>query len=293
MNKAKYKRRLISDEEVIVVLDTSPVRELAHSETPAWVGTFAAMAKDGYSFSLADGAAAELLVQIRSERISREGHRQMILCLERFLNPRFPVLPGKIDLEAMIGVKEWEHLLHEIPFLSSEAWRQLLDPFAPAFHLGPPLDEILDEERQDWVISTRDMAKTAFFMGIDLSLSDPDFVAEMLAPSVGNSLSTDDTLDPPMSDRMHLELRYRLRQMARSVQAKKPYNPINKKNKNDGIDVDIYKYFILPAYVVATDSGFFGSLQTIDSFQKDWFFRPEELASRWLAGARPTPVWPS
>ncbi|WP_321817059.1 MULTISPECIES: hypothetical protein [unclassified Paraburkholderia] len=45
-------RKIIPDEQCIVVLDTSLVRDIAHaSETPAWFTTFAAISKAGYSFS--------------------------------------------------------------------------------------------------------------------------------------------------------------------------------------------------------------------------------------------------
>lgn len=65
---------------------------------------------------------------------------------------------------------------------------------------------------------------------------------------------------------------------------------MTRNNRNDGIDVDLY--FMLPALVVANDSGSCGSLDDISSFQKAWFVRPEKLANEWQAGMRPCPAWP-
>lgn len=286
------KRNLIPDSQIIVVLDTSPVRNLAHVEAPEWVTTFAAMAKDGYSFSLADATVAELLTQVRSGRIPLEGYKKMTELLTTFLNPKFPILPGKIDLEAMINVNEVPHNLDEILYLSQEAWRQLLAPHEPTVALGAPLEELLDEERREWADLLKMWAVNSFTFGIDIAKSDSDDVAEFLADLVGQSLYPDAEIEPPMAVRMHLELRYRFRQMARSAQRKRAYDPEKQKNRNDGIDVDLYKYFILPALAVTEDGGFFNSLDSIRSFQREWFIRPEALAARWLAGERPQPVWP-
>jgi hypothetical protein len=287
------KRKLIPDDQIIVVLDTSPVRNLAYGDAPEWVMTFAAMAKAGYSFSLADATVAELLTQIRSERIPSDGYKRMIDLLKTFLNPEFPMLPGKVDLEAMIGIEDTVESLDETIYLSKAGWHQLLAPHEPTFALGPSLEELLEEERREWADSLREMRRHTLYYGIDIAESDPDEVAELLADLAGKSLYVDTEVEPPMAIRMHLELRYRFRQMARSAQKKRAYDPDKQRNRNDGIDVDLYKYFILPALAVAEDGGFFKSLDSIQSFQREWFVRPEVLAARWSAGERPQPVWPA
>ncbi len=286
------KRHLIPDDQIIVVLDTSPIRNLAYSAQPEWVKTFEKMAADGYSFSLADCTVGELLTQVRSGAIPQDGYDRMIESIKIFLNPDFPMLPGKLDLEAMIGVLNEPHRFEEIKYLSQVGWSQLLAPHAPSNAMGPPLGELLEEERTDWKKILDRMAVSSLSQGIDLSASDPDDVAEFLANSIGTSLDRESDITPSMAIRMHLELRYIFRQMARSKKKKSAYDPENKKNRNDGIDLDIYKYFILPALVVAEDSGFFESLQTIQSFQREWFYKPGELAARWNAGERPGPEWP-
>jgi hypothetical protein len=286
-------RNLIPEDQTIVVIDTSPVRNLAYGGIPEWVDTFAAMAEDGYSFSLADGTLAELLTQIRSGRIPADGYERMINLLRRFVSPTVPMLPGKIDLEAIIGIKNQVQNIEEIIYLSQEGWRQLQAPHAEALSLGPSLEDLLEEERSEWKNLLSDLRMNSLMYGIDIERSDPDDAAEFLADLVGRSFDSETNIDPPMSIRMHLELRYRFRQMARSAQMKHPYDPTNERNRNDGIDVDLYKYLILPALAVVEDRGFFGSLNSIRSFQKEWFIRPGDLATRWLAGERPRPIWPT
>lgn len=120
-------RQLIPDDEVIVILDTSPVRDLALSETqPSWVDTFAKMAKEGYSFCLADSTAAELLNQVRTGRTPLKAHKQMIDKICAFLNPDLRVLPSGVDLEGMIGlIEDWN--ISETRLLAQVAWAKLLD----------------------------------------------------------------------------------------------------------------------------------------------------------------------
>ena len=285
-------RQLISDGQVAVVLDTSPIRNLAYAaDPPDWVGTFIEMMRDGYSFSLADSTAAELLTQVRAQRIPEHGYSNMLSWICRFLNPDLPVLPGQVDVDAMVGLVDIPGLLDEARFISHEAWRQLLDPHASSISNGPPLHEILDEERDEWKSWLGAAAKHAMLMGIDTAMSDPNAVAEMLADSLAESLYAAE-IQPPLSIRMHLEIRYRLRQMARSAHARRQYNPESRRNRNDGIDAHLYRYLILPAFVLAEDGGFFQSLEGIVSFQREWFMTPKDLAERWLAGERPRPDWP-
>jgi len=66
MTTAFPPRLIIDDQQIMVVLDTSPVRELAHeSDCPDWVCTFEEMSNQGYSFSLADGTFAELINAVK------------------------------------------------------------------------------------------------------------------------------------------------------------------------------------------------------------------------------------
>lgn len=287
------KRRLIPEDKIIVILDTSPVRNLAHSEIPDWVRTFADMAEDGYSFSLAETTAAELLMQVRSGRIPEVDFHRMIGLLKTFLNLNAPVLPGQVDLEVIIGAKGEPYSIEETIFLSHESWRMLTEPFEPSFHKGPSFDDISDEERDEWNKWLQSVLEHSICYGIDVAKSNPDDTAKFLAAQAEKHLSYGVDIEPQMAIRMHLEIRYRLRQMARSAQKKRPYNPKNSRNKNDAIDLGLYRYLILPALVVAQDNGFFGSLENIESFQVGWFFRPEELALKWMNGERPQPKWPT
>lgn len=77
----------------------------------------------------------------------------------------------------------------------------------------------------------------------------------------------------------------------RTRKSKEPYDPTSVKKVNDGIDFDLYCYLMLPAFVVASERGFYGEIADIKSLQRDWFWRPEELAAARAVGERPRPIW--
>jgi len=285
-------RQLVPDHQIIVILDTSPVRELAfEAEKPSWVKTFSEMACDGYSFSLADSAAAELLNQVRTGATAFAAHQRAIGWVSTFLNPEVRVLPGNMDLDGMIGLDEdWN--VCEARYLAAIAWEMLLDPLKPDAEGRLPFDLLLEEERYEWKSFFARLRHISMLSGLDVPKSDPASVMAFLVDRVATNLDKDTKVLPPLSIRRHLELRYRIRQYIRTEQTKRPYNPAAKRNRNDGIDINLYYYLMLPAFVVARDGGFYGPLNDIDSFQKTWFMPPERLASEWLAGNRPRPAWP-
>ncbi len=286
-------RQLITEDQIVVVLDTSVARQLAYEGPAPWVDTFADMVRDGYSFSLADATAAELLIQVRENRTQASKHQQMMCALSRFLNPDLPVLPGRIDLHAMIGCSSEPVDLRETAFLAQEAWRQLCDPWGPTAVDGESLEQIRDGERREWREWLDRVARVVELYWIDLSASAPGDVAEHLASFAAQHVDKCYcATDPPMSVRQHLEMRHRFRQMARTRLPKGAYNPSSAKKKNDGVDVDFYQYLILPAFVLTIDGGFFDALQGIESFQRTWFLRPDALAASWNRGERPQPTWP-
>lgn len=286
-------RKLIPDDKIIVVLDTSPVRKLAHEAPPKWLDTCIEMSKSGYSFSLADTTLAELLVQYRSKRIPEKGYYQMLELLGKFLNPELPVIPGKIDLHLMIGIEYENCNIEQTAYLSSRAWHLLHYPNDTDDSLGPTFEELLKEEKSDWFQYLTNTASLTNLSGIDIANMNPDETAKFLLYITEDHLYPHVDIEPPMRTRMHLELLYRFRQVGRTTLKKHPYNPKNKRKENDGIDVDLFKYFILPALVVAEDRGFFNAIENIDSFQKNWFIRPQDLADAWLNGQMPKPIWPS
>jgi hypothetical protein len=59
-----------------------------------------------------------------------------------------------------------------------------------------------------------------------------------------------------------------MQQWVRSLQEEDGYNPANKKNRNDGADLDIYHYLMLSALVVAGNSGFHTRIEDIRSPQR-------------------------
>lgn len=92
--------------------------------------------------------------------------------------------------------------------------------------------------------------------------------------------------------RWDLQVRFFWRQYVRSKKEIEPYDPTSRKKRNDGIDFGVFQYLMLPALVVATDKGFFDKIADIKSYQKPWFWKPEDLATAWTSGERPRPIWP-
>lgn len=103
----------------------------------------------------------------------------------------------------------------------------------------------------------------------------------------------DETSGKPLPDTvgMHLEVRYHWQQFSRMQKEKRPYNPSNKRNYNDGIDYYLYSYLKLPAFIVTEDNGFFSRLVDIDSYQKNWIHKPDGLAQQWINNKNPKPSY--
>lgn len=98
------------------------------------------------------------------------------------------------------------------------------------------------------------------------------------------------SLQPTLAKRLDLQMRYAWRQWLR-FQDVDSYSPESRKNRNDGIDFDLYRYIMLPAYVAANDWGFHEKIADIKSPQRGWFWRPEQLADAWKDGEKPRPTW--
>lgn len=287
------KRQLIADDQVIVILDTCAVRvHPKQTVKPPWVEAFAEMASDGYSFSLAEGTAAELLTQVQSGRTPLECHHQMMEWIGTFLNPEVPVLASLGDIDGMIGLDEhWN--IEEARCISRVAWSMLLNPLQPCDPYRPTFDLLLEEMRQEWIQRFTRLKHAAMCFGIDVANSDPTFVMNYFVDLVGSTLDRRCDLIPPESMRRDLELKYWFQQFVRTYRTKFAYNPTSKKARNDGPDFHLYSYLVLPALVVSTDGGFFSSLTNLKSFQKKWFVRPNDLAERWRAGEHLAPSWPA
>lgn len=282
----------IPPESCIVVLDASPARNLAYApECPAWVKTFERMARDGYSFSLADGAFAELLTQFAKGAINEEGFGLMLTRLQMFLNPDLPTLPGKRDILAAIGASNTDPTwsAKEVADLSVRSWEFLNNVAVIPLEKRPTAAEELQEEREDW------------FALFDQMLAAHNPCCAVLDERGGKQLDLafahmdrkDKVPLPPLSVRCDLQLRLAWRQYVRSRNTKEAYNPRSPKKRNDGIDFDLYRYLMLPAFVVADDSGFFSKIKNIESFQTSWFWKAEALAAAWESGIHPCPLWPT
>ncbi|WP_321936253.1 hypothetical protein [Paraburkholderia sp. J8-2] len=292
------KRRLIPDEQTIVVLDTSPVRDIGHHGVPAWVATFADMAKDGYVFSLADGACAELLsAHARGTSITDDELRTIIDAVEPFLNPDIPVMLGKVDIMRMIGEAdapaEWEA---EVRGLSQRAWQTLKASVSTPLDKRVSAAAELQEDRDDWI-----GAFAKFDAGYEQWVTeDPNrkhlfplnpYEHPLLDLQFASLATRSVQRHPDMAVRADLQLRYEWRQWVRSRQEKDGYNPSSKKKRNDGVDLDMYPYLMLPALMVAGESGFHSKIADIHSPQLIWIWEPQALADAWSGGERPRAAW--
>lgn len=275
---------LIPEGTTVVVLDTSPARNLAYSNAaPPWVTTFAEMARNGYSFSLADNAFAELISQIASSAITEEQAARILAHLKTFLNPSLPILSGKRDIYALIGSNEkapdWS--IDQVRALSTKSWDLLNRTNSATGGETLSADDVLQSERENWF---------AFFKKLgefDVTNDLDEYKHEQLTIALTSEDSNVTELSPPLSVRWDLQVRLLWRQYVRSKKTSEPYDPTSPKKKNDAIDFDLYNYLLLPALVVATDSGFFESLRDIKSYQKAWFWKPEDLAQAWINGKQP------
>ncbi|WP_133499628.1 hypothetical protein [Cognatilysobacter terrigena] len=256
--------------------------------------TFAEMSRDGYRFSLADVTAAELLLQYQDGQTTFEQHLLMVRGLQTFVDQELPVMFGGGDLRALVTSRLDRWKGHEARDASDLAWKAILDPSSPIESDGIPLDHLRSEGRENWPRMLEQVALRAELSGIDIASSDPDSIAEYLAGFVAPAIDGEAPhVLPPLSIRRHLEIRYKFRQAARMKRAKEPYDPYSPRKRNDGLDVDLFDCLMLPAFVVTCDRAFFGGIESIASFQRSWFKRPEALAREWRAGERPAPRWPA
>ncbi|CAE6763873.1 hypothetical protein G2912_14625 [Paraburkholderia aspalathi] len=293
------KRKLIPDEQTIVVLDTSPVRNIAYADaTPAWVATFVEMADDGYAFSLADGALAELLAQYNRGSLTDGDLTKILAAISQFLNPDLPILPGKRDIMAMIGEStDGDWCEDDVREFALRGWAVLNDPSLLDEERREELTQALQYDRDEWIgwfakFDSRYARWTAEQPGREkqeLNQYKHDLLDEELADLAAHGRNP----QPTMAMRLDLQMRYIWRQWVRTRQKRDGYDPTSEKKVNDGIDLDLYRYLILPALVVTDDRGFHERLADIKSDQRHWFWRPQALADAWVRGERPRPVWPA
>lgn len=291
-------RKIIPDEQCMVVLDTSPVRNIAYeTSTPAWVATFADMSANGYSFSLADGALTELLAQHIRGALDETELATIVEAIETFLNPDLPVLPGKKDVMGMIGESDdpvWTAA--ETVAYSRAGWTLLKTPSLMTEEQRTKIVKALKDDRDEW---TKSFAKYDASYDAWL-LREPDGEKRqplnehdhpLLEEELTDLASYSQSQPPTLAERSGLQVRYIFRQWVRTRQKKHAYDPNHPNKVNDGVDLDLYRYLMLPAFVVADDKGFHERLADIKSPQRTWFWRPQDLADAWKLGKRPRPTW--
>jgi hypothetical protein len=271
----------------VVVLDTGPVRDLAHcSQIPSWVGSFSRMKADGYRFSLADCACAELINQRSRGSIKDPGFSIMIDCLGEILDPTLPVMLGDRDVLIMIGARSRDEKDLPATEVSQCVWSKLRKQ---PIDYDNRVEEVLQEDRDAWKELFRRVNEIYLEKGSPTDLNEYDHPILDVALA---SMNDQANISPPLSIRLDLRMRYFWRQFVRSKKDRGAYNLEAPKKHNDGIDFSIYMYLALPALVVVTEHGFLKSIADIRSFQASWFQKPSTLVEAWTKGERPQPTWP-
>jgi hypothetical protein len=245
------------------------------------------MKAHGYLFSLAQCAFGELINQRSRGSIGDPHFCTMVCRLDKFLDPKFPVMPGEKDVLKMIGVEPYQTDYEgEVAALSQQAWTKLRNQRVDGSDLS---ETILEEDRASW------KELFARVNEIYVEAGSPPALDELDHPLLDKVLVSKDScsaVDPPLSKRFDLRTRYFWRQFVRTKREREPYNVEAPKKANDGIDFRIYTYLALPALIVAIESGFFSSIENIKSFQTSWFKKPTTLAEMWRNGNHPAPKWP-
>lgn len=286
---------LLPPGKCVVIIDTNAARNLGEEEDePAWLKTFESMSEAGYSFSLAEGAFAELLAQRMRDSIDDQAFSRMLVRLKRFLNPGVPVMLGNRDIRGMIGaptegapwsasearsisVRAFEHL----------AMAEALKGEDPEMFERQSVDEVLQETRDTWI------AQFDRMLGLFPKGQAYDEHGGPALQAFFESLDENDPLDDPaMSKRLELACKYLWRQHVRSAKSHEPYDPRSRKKRNDGIDFELFFFLALPAFIVTCDKGFSTKLDQIKSVQRGWIWTPEDLADAWLSARNPKPSWP-
>ncbi|MBS1092887.1 hypothetical protein JK208_15040 [Gluconobacter sp. Dm-74] len=269
----------------VIVLDTSPVRNLAYSnKIPEWVKIFSKMKKNGYLFTLSECTFGELLKQKNIGAMSEKEFRNLIGRLKIFLSMTLPVMPGEVDVLRLIG-SEPHYNFHDndIKAISKKAFRMLVDQKVNYTEI---LIEELERERSEW--------RNLIFNLDQIHSQDSeefDEISDYRLDMYIKGHDRDRVMDPPLSRRLDLRTRYIWRQYVRSKKKNEPYNVNAPKKANDGIDLRIYTYLALPALIVAEDNGFFGSIENIPSFQKSWIMKSDDLANSWANRTLKFPEW--
>lgn len=285
---------IVPNTKCIVVLDTSPARLLAHEDTcPDWVGHFREMSQGEYFFCLADVAFAELISQFERGSIKIAEFSRMMERLSEFVSPDYPIFPSKMDILAMIGgsTSRSDWTIENSQEISLRGWSYLNKIIDQVEAVRNDASNFLQEERNDW-IKYFDLFEKERILSGDAADSLNERGGPLLEAVLRQLDQKESFPDFPFSVRSDLQFKHLWRQYVRSLKIKDAYDPESAKKQNDGIDFDLYRYFMVPALVVSCDRGFFEALNGIDSFQRPWFYRPDGLASAWCSGASTKPEWP-
>lgn len=296
-------RYFIDEDRVIIVLDTTVIRELCYGE-PNWLSTFVEMSHNEYDFCLADHLVAELLNQLQRNSISSDEYQSALKKIDRFISQRLPILPGNRELFGMCNISKDEYKFDPDETLnfsiatykilsSAKSFDEILNGIKISF--GENIVEVflkdrkqiqkaIDEERRRWIEEIKSHNE---FTEKELDKNKNEILNSMAA-----SIDEKIKCDPPLSIRLDIAIKHRFRQIKIANRLHTPYDPESKKKINDGIDYNMDFIFMLPAILCTSDRNYYKIIKELNSFQSKWIYLPDEISDKWRDKALLPPSWP-
>jgi hypothetical protein len=274
-----------------IFLDNSVIRGVIHGDADALDVTRLKSCKAEHPVSIADGALAELAIQLIRGSVAPDDWAARIVALDAVLDPDFPVAPGGRELATLWGA----HSL--IGFDAGEArafyraaWRYLRDVRAAAdlsresvFHATsgraysirldqPCAEAVLAETGRkwaDWVANVSGLIRGVRKDGHKVN-------EENLRKLTLSNLC----LDMGVTDGMRLDLVIHVL-AKRAMQAAMDTNPYNPKGKpNDPLDLDLLFGIPLPGWVCTADGRLHRLVRSTKSRDREKVMLPQELLTR-------------
>lgn len=296
-------RYCIDEDRIIIVLDTTVIRELCYGE-PNWLSTFVEMSHNEYDFCLADHSVAEFLNQLQRNSISGDEYQSAFKKIDDFISPRLPILPGNKELFEMCGISRDGHKFNPNEILSFSTVTYKLLSSASSFddvlngiivNYGEKMVEIflkdreqlqksIDEERERWIEEIKSHN--------DFTEKELDENRNVILHSMAKSLDEKTECKPPISIRLDVAIKHKFRQIKIANRLHAPYDPESKKKINDGIDYNMDFTFMLPAILCTSDKNYHRIIKELNSFQSSWVYLPDDISDKWRNRVLLPPIWP-
>jgi len=288
-----------------IALDTRIIRDFGFTRGDAAFAALREVRGFGHRFRLADHAAVELVAQLDEGRFEWNDWKNARVRAAEIIDRENPIIAGGWELFAALGlpvgdrtgqeqpvlrrdeaVALWERLLSaRNPTEFRELWRAIVEgrEMLLGFKRGAG-GEMLEGLRDRWITSFDAIVQRAA-----LENPDQDTLVKVVAAGIDTQAGWE---NPLCSVRIDSMIRTYAHLAVRRMKEKEPYNPRNKKKRNDGIDFDMLQYHGVPMLVCVEDRDFTNAVSGGNSIQRAWMLTPRELAVACKNGTLPTlPDW--